>query len=429
MRSSFRHPRPASGFTLVELIVALGVMTIVIVGIALLFDFNTKLARAQTNIAEMQQSLRVAQQTMVREVRMAGRGGVPVGVGLPAGVAVAVRDNVGVGGVSRDLAPGLEDSPQVVEGTDVLTVRGVFNSPLYQINDTDASSFTLDTANPSAVHGTLKVMSVSHTGVAQSTQALIDSVGSAGVNGFPEALILVSPLADSIFAIVELDPDDSDVSDPTNLSIAFKVTGGTFTDQYTALYQSATGSAVFPTNLTSVAFAGILEEYRYYIREEHAVPGDDTTELRPRLSRARMYPGTEIPYTEIPYHGDLTNTKVDVADDVVDLQVALGIDTDNDGTVVDLGNNTDEWLYNSTGTPDDATDLKWNQAGRRLYYLRISTLARTDRREHNYVAPAITAIEDRVYGEAAEPADEPQRLARMFHRRLLQTVVEMRNLS
>ena len=75
----------------------------------------------------MQQSLRVAQRTMVQQIRMAGRGGLAVGT-LPAGRALAVRNDVGAGGGNRDLAIGFAGSPQVVAGTDVLTVRGVFSA-------------------------------------------------------------------------------------------------------------------------------------------------------------------------------------------------------------------------------------------------------------------------------------------------------------
>ena len=117
-----------------------------------------------------------------------------------------------------------------------------------------------------------------------------------------------------------------------------------------------------------------------------------------------MFPGTEVPYA-----GDVTNAKLDIADDILDLQVTLGVDTDNDGTVVDLGNKDDEWLYNSPDD-DDTAMAPWNQAGRKLFYVRLSTLARTDRRDFNYQSPPITAIEDRSYAEPAVPANEAQRL-------------------
>src|SRR4051794_20634490 len=91
------------GFTLVEVTISLFVTVIVLLGVLALFDFSNKLSHVQTNISDMQQSLRVAQADAMRLIRMAGRGGLPVGV-LPAGWAVAVRNNVAdkshIGGAS-----------------------------------------------------------------------------------------------------------------------------------------------------------------------------------------------------------------------------------------------------------------------------------------------------------------------------------------
>src|SRR5215203_7019682 len=131
-----RTVRPGQdGFTLIELIVALGVTTIVMLGILFLFDFNNKLTRVQTNVADMQQSLRIAQYDMVRMVRMAGRGG------LNALQGIVIDRDVEDG---THLIDGDDDSPEVLEGTDVLTLRGVFTTPVYQISYTTPASFQLD---------------------------------------------------------------------------------------------------------------------------------------------------------------------------------------------------------------------------------------------------------------------------------------------
>src|SRR5436309_13597447 len=128
------------GFTLIEVTVSLFVTVIILLGVLALFDFSNKLARAQTNVSDMQQSLRVAQTDAIAMIRMAGRGGLPLGT-LPGGLAVAVSDNVTeptyIGGA------GKTDPPATVPGTDVLTVRGVFSSPIYQVNTADPAAFTL----------------------------------------------------------------------------------------------------------------------------------------------------------------------------------------------------------------------------------------------------------------------------------------------
>ena len=81
-RTEDRAPRRAAragdqGFTLVEAIVSLLLAVGILVGVLTLFDRNNQLARSQTYVAEMQNSLRVGQADLARYIRMAGRGGLP----------------------------------------------------------------------------------------------------------------------------------------------------------------------------------------------------------------------------------------------------------------------------------------------------------------------------------------------------------------
>ena len=69
----------------------------------------------------------------------------------------------------------------------------------------------------------------------------------------------------------------------------------------------------------------------------------------------------------------------------------------------------------------------WSDAGTpqpELYYVRISTLARTEGRDFKYVSRPIDSIEDRNYSEPANSTDPD----RMFRRRLLETIVDLRNI-
>jgi hypothetical protein len=406
-----------AGFTIAELLVSMVVLLLVLVGVLALFDMNNKVARTQMQVAGMQQSIRISQYNMIRNARMAARGGLPRGV-LPNGSALGVRNNVGVEDGDDAVIAG-DGSPPVVVGTDVLTIRGVIGGSVYQLNPAPGSDFALD--NPaSPTGGTITIRDPSPTtGVPQDLQPLKDLIADA--DGIPEALIMVSPASDTIFAVVEFDPGASSSPDDSTVVLGFKVTGGTHTDAYSQLNSSP---GAYPTSLTTVAFVGVLEEYRYYIREQHAVSGDDSSELMPRLSRARLFPGTDVAYAD-----DDLNLQSDIADGVTDLQVALGVDTDGDGSILDDGTAADEWLFNhEDDDPDEAG--KWNDASNRpLYFVRINTLARTDRRELNYVSPAITAIEDSTYGESDPPSSEADRQQRMYRRTLLQTMVDLRNLS
>jgi hypothetical protein len=141
---------------------------------------------------------------------------------------------------------------------------------------------------------------------------------------------------------------------------------------------------------------------------------------------ARYYPGTN---EERPNEGS-----IDIADNILDLQVTLGIDRDQNGIInpeedpADPAN--DEWLFNDASeTKDlDATAAAWKD--RLLYYLRVNTVARTDRPDLDFVSAPLGMIEDRDWDEPDVPPDNDQaRRERMHRRRLMQTTIDLRNLS
>jgi len=443
---------PASaqdGFTLVELLVALAVTVIVVLGILMLFDFNNKLTRVQTNVADMQQSERIAQYDMVRMARMAGRGGLPVSAAappgnsaalLPAGSGVRVLNNAPA---NTFLVAGDNTTPKVLAGTDVLTLRGAFSTPIYQLAFTNPAAFTMTgpgtPTTTTATGGRLQLCNLTPTGTAQdltTLTALIDLAAAGKVR--KEALILVSPVDDGIYSIVSLDPTTSTKVAATcatgGVTLAFN---SDRTDPQVILYRAlypapATGN--LNSGLTSIAYVGLLEEYRYYVREDHAISGNAASDLTPVLSRARFYPGTDQAYA-----ADNTNLKQDIADGILDLQIAFGIDADGDGQLLeDLANaKNDEWLGNDIADTPITGDLK---------AIRISTLARTNRRDPAYV-PAVSGtaaekhlisnVEDHVYSttdindpvNGYDAANFQGSMGRLYRRRVLQTVVNIRNLS
>lgn len=400
-----------SGFTLVEMAVSLFVTVSVLLGVLMLFDFTNKLSKVQSNVADMQQSLRIAQHDVVRLVRMAGRGGLPVG-NLPAGLAVSVRNNVGAG---ERIGGG--STPKVLEGTDVLTVRGVFAAPIYRVPAPGTIAFDGVGGPGGATSGTIVVPSAEPANLEQDLEPLRQAI----TRNRPEALVLVSRQNSNVYAVVELDPSNSSIA-PNQVTVAFHITGG----QHTASYRALSPSGAFPPTLTAASFVGILEEYRFYVREEHANRADDASDLAPKLSRARVYPGTDVPYAD-----DEDNWQSDIADNILDVQVALGLDSPNGGCTVEASESTctifesedgtaDDWLLNDTAAPDPALMA----GGLPLHYVRLSTLARTDRRDVQYQSPLLVRLEDRDY--TGSPYND--REERMFRRRLLQTVIDMRNL-
>lgn len=406
--------RRGAGFTLVELLVSLSVSVGILVAMLALFTSNVKLARAQINVTEMQQSMRVAQHELVRMVRMAGRGGLPRG-GLPLGQALALTKNVAQGTTIGDTG-----TPRVLADTDILTLRGVFNTPYYQVNPAGGNFALDDPGNPTSGWVRLQNPNPS-TGIAQDLTGL--AAGLEATTPIAEPLLIVSALNDETLAVVEVIPGGSTVErkgdEVTAITLAFDIK---------AEYLPLSTGGVYPPSLTNVAFVGVLEEYRYYVREAYEIT---TSELTPRLARARFFPGTDEPYA-----GNATNLAVDLADNILDFQVALGIDVDDNSVVDDqppLTPESDEWLYNHSA--DDDTQARWNTVPGSipnrvpdLSYVRLSTLARTDRPDLKYVSPPIDQIEDHVLGEPTIPASQAELERRSYRRWQLQTVVDLRNI-
>jgi hypothetical protein len=411
--TTLARPRE-SGFTIVEMAISLLVTVTVLLGVLALFDFSNKLTRVQTNVADMQQSLRTAQYDMVRLARMTGRGGLPMG-SLPDGLAFSIRNNV-----AENERIGDPDSPLVLPETDVLTIRGIFSSSIYQIDAENPASLTLRGPAGAPIGGSLIIDSATPTGITQDLTAIREAIRLGNERGGnPEAILLVSSRDASVYTVVKLVPADSNAASADQVTLAFEVAAeyGRF---------SSEGPGVFPANMTSVAFAGILEEYRFYVREEHAIPDDPSSEITSKLSRARTYPGTNTPYLV----GGGDNMQVDIADNIIDLQVAFGMDTANGGCSLEANETTcsifespdgedDDWLYND-GSPADLATF----SSAPLHYMRVTTLARTDRPDPKYRAPVIGRLEDHDYTDSRFNEDED----RMFRRRFLQTVIDMRNL-
>jgi hypothetical protein len=84
---------------------------------------------------------------------------------------------------------------------------------------------------------------------------------------------------------------------------------------------------------------------------------------------------------------------------------------------------TDEWLYNAAA--DDPTPFT---AGT-LAYIRLSTLARTDRPDAQYQTPPLAPLEDHDYDNPATDLNSKTKPDWRYRRRILQTVVDLRNLG
>lgn len=461
--SPSRRRRGEAGFTLAELAVTLLVMTQLVIAAALVFDFQNRVAKVQGEASEMQQTTRVSQMELARFIRQTGRGGLVQNTpSLPQvnlGAALTVRNNV-ADADERKVAANADDSPLAVLGSDILTVRGAFRSPIFRAEDNQSgSSFFLmrtdggvvTTDSTLAKSGEIHLCERSPTGWLQGLNLLRTAI----TDEVPEALLLQSTLSPDIFAVVALDPSASATSSGvcsgldlgTGVRLNFDVTGGN-ADLYRQL-SPVTGAAGLLPNITNIAFVAILEEHSFFIREEREIDGDSSSALVPRLTRLRLLPNTGL------LHGNLSAAQVDLGDNILDLQVALALDTVNGGAIEtgtaaaatpqiaeSADGQNDDWLFNAVA--DDETAAMWDRPLRpatvsvtpwrksRLYYVRLSMVSRSAQPQplDEFRAPQLGTLEDRVYDpDEAAGTDPDTDIQRRYQRRVVRASVDLRNLS
>ncbi|MBZ0089156.1 MAG: hypothetical protein K8H90_02130, partial [Thermoanaerobaculia bacterium] len=320
--------RREQGFTVIELLIALLIAVEVLVAASVIFDVHSRMAVVQTQITDMQQSLRIAHFDINRLVRMAGRGGLPatflVDLGPPArlrGTALDVRNHVLESDDSNQVALG-RDQPRAVPGSDILTLRGCISSPLYQIAGT-AADFT----TPTATTASLTISNPSPLGIPQCLRPMAEQISARAEDGpglAGQSMILGSPQDRSRFYVGKIVGQPTTSGDPLDCS----PTASPSTMKFTLDLQPNVFSPAAFDPAMGVALVCQLEEYRYYVREAERAVGPASIAIdQPRLSRARMTPGTETPHLNRS-----ENLELDIADGVFDLQVAFGFDSDYPST-------------------------------------------------------------------------------------------------
>lgn len=455
--------RSEAGFTLAELAVTLLVMTQLVIAAALVFDFQNRVAKVQTETSEMQQTTRVTQMELARFIRQAGRGGLaqntPALPQVNLGAALTVRNNV-ANDTERKVAANADDSPLAVLGTDILTVRGAFRSPIFLTEDNESGSTfflmrndvgVVTTDSALAETGEIHICERSRKGWRQDLEVLRTAI----TDEVPEALLLQSTLKPDIYAVVALDPsasaDSSGVCSGLGLGdgvrLNFDVTGGN-ADFYRQL-SPVSGVTGMLANITNIAFVAVLEEHAFFIREDHEIEADTSSALVPRFTRLRLLPNTG------QLHGDLGAAQVDLGDNILDLQVALALDTVNGGAIEtgsaaaatpqiaeSADGQNDDWLFNAVA--DDETEAMWERPLRpatvsaspwrksRLYYVRLSMVSRAAQPQplNEYLAPILGLLEDRVYDSDDSTGTDPDaEIQRRYQRRVVRATVDLRNLS
>ncbi|NJL26420.1 MAG: hypothetical protein HC897_00405 [Thermoanaerobaculia bacterium] len=470
-----RIAKRRSGFSLIEVLVATLILAEILIGVLILFDNSNRLARSQVNLAEIQQSLRVAQQELIHSTEMAGRGGMPITLLKPALVNLPTGALYGtVGAFPNGLAVAIDNNVAdntmvgtdlVVTGSDILTVRGVISNPVYFLEPPlDISSWAGGNG------GEIEIPDRVRIDLPQDIQPLVDLLTQARSVNRPEAFIVRDTYNPNAYAVIGFNTDSienvlvprtcvryvSPANPPVtciNVAVSYaaedngtpysRLTRGTILEKdlggmTLVTPESGVNDTIeLPRQIGSI---GLLEEYKYFVRAEWEVPGDDTTRLRPVLSRARMLPGTNT-----------VVDRVDISDNVLDLQIAAGIDTHQRqalipdpeyGRITETFDENDEVLFNaprdteSSGEPRNPNVLgsvvgSWFDPRVEYHFLRLNVVVQSDRADQTYnrAAYQLGRIEDYDRGQSFQLDGKTYNLNDgPFRRRVLQTVVELRNL-
>ncbi len=139
------RPSPNSGFTLIEMLVAIAVFTILMIGLLNLLDDSSRISKIESALADTQENVRYATYHLMRTARMTGGSTMPFARGGGAGnawVAGEVHDNPGtnfsIWGTTLDNMPG----------SDVLVLRGFFDVAPFFISQADVNPTGLTVTIP-----------------------------------------------------------------------------------------------------------------------------------------------------------------------------------------------------------------------------------------------------------------------------------------
>jgi prepilin-type N-terminal cleavage/methylation domain-containing protein len=313
----------SSGFTLIEMLVVVALLSIIMIGLLNLLDTSSKISVVQSELADTQENVRFAAYHVMRTARMMGSAAMPF-AGNTGG------SDTWLAGELISNATGTATTPfgtvDVVAGSDVLTLRGFFEiSPFFvDRNAAGATSITIDESADGAVINT-NFNNVDHT--------TIEGRGIFFMGRMDQGEYAVGQIA----AGSTKDP----ATDAPDRTLVINFGGG-----------AAPWSGLNPAGITvtggvpfDVYRVGIMESYTYFV-----APDFTLQRLRADSSGATSEP---------------------VAVNIGSLQVELCVDVDGD-------NQCDSWLPAPTAT---------QAAGGQVIGMRITVFGRTGREVLGWVEP------------------------------------------
>ena len=341
MRSLPRPSGSSAGFTLVEMIVVTLLLAVAMLGLLAVFDASARINKNETDVADAQGAVRYGIYQMTRVIRMAGAGGLFVtqavlnhadsglpGV-LPAG---ASYDNV----VGVTVAGTDGNTYTVRPGTDMVEVRGVILSPLLGFDQQTGCNGCTGTQSLTVLPITgdpLIGQHVNNDATNRPQFAAIDSY-TLGTDATNPRLVIVEdgnsdlhvgcsdplpggatrypqPVYNVGVITAETDLAGSGSFGPVDF-------GGTMGPRFNAELPSGASQAALP--IAKVRRAGVLDDILFFVTTDPT--GLDPTGIHPFLAQG-IRRGNAFEITRL-------------ADDVEDMQVAYGIDTNADNALTTL---------------------------------------------------------------------------------------------
>jgi len=411
------------GFTLIEMIVVTLLLLIAMVGLLAVFDASARINKNETDVADAQGSVRYGIYQMTRAIRMAGVGG------LYVTQAVLNHNDKGLPGIdpsgaSYDNTSGVTvtdtfgNTWAVRPGTDMIEVRGVLFTPLLGFVGDPGCAPCIGNAplNVQPIEGQPQVGEyLNNDNTIRPQFAAIDAY-TVGVSSTKPMLVIVQDAeselhtcaAMSMTSSIERYPQAAYnvgvITGPTNLGSGGNTFGnvdftGTLGPRFNVELPSFT-SGQPATPLSMMKRAGILDDVVFFITTDPT----DTLGVHPFLAQG-IRRGNAFDVTRL-------------ADDVEDMQVAYGIDSDGDNTVTRLTAGgcaptaddpdpnfsttagCDEWVPNAVGegAVDDAQFQQQDPFNPthdgaaihcpRLHAVMISLLAKARDADPTYKGPA-----------------------------------------
>lgn len=339
--------RPSgSGFTLIEMLVAIAVFTILMIGLLNLLDSSTKLSKLESALADTQENVRYATYHLMRTARMMGGSVMPFARAGGAGnawVAGEVRNNVG----STETIFGA--TVATMPGSDVLVLRGFFDVAPFFVAQTDV--------NPAGMVVTIR----EHTDPGGPNERVINDLTpwqTLGPNLFLNRGLIISTGEGATqvtataqvggqYVVGEIVASTGVTGTSPNRTLALTYAANAAWDVLNPAGAAvAAGEPIFRASR-----AGILDAFAYYV--------DDQMILR-RVSPAN--PGVGEP----------------VAVNIGNLQVELGVDANSDGFLDPAA----EWV----ATPTLGAAL----TGAGALAMRLTVLGRTPFEVPDWTEPAVT---------------------------------------